>query len=249
MAEALALCPGATTYSGLVAAGVGPGWAKAYDVWLAATVFGTTLSWNVVIAGSLTDALLDLGALRDDAELLGWISDRQLFVLATSAGVLLPLVVLPSFHWLRHISLVALTVMIYVTIAVVVRGAQAAHTGRIPCVGCPPVQLAVGSTEVFSALATFAFAFDVGPCHVPVLAELTLERRRRAGVIFGAVLGIATLMYIIISVFGYLQFSGLVCSNVIESYTGDMLMTVGKLAVMVSILGSYPTATLAARWV
>ena len=36
------------------------------------------------------------------------LSDRQLAVLATSAGVLLPLVALPSFHWLRHAPLLAL---------------------------------------------------------------------------------------------------------------------------------------------
>ena len=233
VAAALEFCPEATTYSGLISAGVGPRWARAYDVWLAATVFGTTLSWNVVIAGSLTDALVDLEVISLDENLLQWLSDRQLAVLATSVGVLWPLVVLPSFHWLRHISLVALTVMIYVTVAVALRGVQAAQVNQIPCDGCPPVELAVGSTEIFSALATFAFSFDVGPCHVPVLAELRHDKRR-AVLIFGPVLAISTLMYLIIAAFGYLQFSSFVCPSVIESFTGDTLMTVGKFGVMVS---------------
>jgi hypothetical protein len=79
-----------------------------------------------------------------------------------------------------------------------------------------------GSTEIFSALATFAFAFDVGPCHVAVLAELPRQARLRwAGAIFAALLGIAGAMYGAIAVFGYLQFTSRVCPNVIESYTGE----------------------------
>ena len=38
-----------------------------------------------------------------------------------------------------------------------------------------------------------------------------------------------------------------VCSNVIETYSGDGLMASGKGMVVFSIVGSYPTATLAAR--
>ena len=35
---------------------------------------GTTLAWNVVIAGSLTDALVDLELIETDASLLTWCS-------------------------------------------------------------------------------------------------------------------------------------------------------------------------------
>ena len=38
----LSLCPNATTYSGLLADSLGPRWAKAYDIWIALTIFGTS---------------------------------------------------------------------------------------------------------------------------------------------------------------------------------------------------------------
>ena len=38
----LSLCPNATTYSGLLIDSLGPRWAKAYDIWIALTVFGTS---------------------------------------------------------------------------------------------------------------------------------------------------------------------------------------------------------------
>ena len=38
----LSLCPNATTYSGLLADALGPRWAKAYDLWIALTIFGTS---------------------------------------------------------------------------------------------------------------------------------------------------------------------------------------------------------------
>ena len=37
---------------------------------------------------------------------------------------------------------------------------------------CAPIQSWAMSTEVFNVLSTLAFAFDVGPSHVPILAEL-----------------------------------------------------------------------------
>lgn len=62
----LNLCPTATTYSGLLADSLGPKWAKAYDVWVAVTVFGTTVAWNVVIAGTLTQLLVRFNAKHDE---------------------------------------------------------------------------------------------------------------------------------------------------------------------------------------
>lgn len=152
---ALSLCPNATTYSGLLNDSLGPRWAKAYDIWIALTIFGTSkdahdpriaqtqmfyamscvahcadvvlvcgclaaIAWNVVIAGTLAQLLVDLEWLR--GEVAGpWTSNRQFFVLVTSSCVLVPLVSIPTFHKLRYISSLSVGAMLFVTFVVVLR--------------------------------------------------------------------------------------------------------------------------------
>ena len=62
-------------------------------------------------------------------------------------------------------------------------GQEAGARNQLPCTTswngtdgdpqpCAPIQSWAMSTEVFNVLSTLAFAFDVGPSHVPILAEL-----------------------------------------------------------------------------
>ena len=57
--------------------------AKAYDVWIGTTIFGTTVAWNVVIAGTLTQLLADIGWLN--ANFSSVIDNRQVRDNATLA--------------------------------------------------------------------------------------------------------------------------------------------------------------------
>ena len=86
------------------------------------TVLGclAAVAWNVVIAGTLTQLLVDLEWLR--GQVAGpWANNRQFFVLVTSGCVLLPLVSIPTFHKLRYISSLSVGAMLFVTFVVVFR--------------------------------------------------------------------------------------------------------------------------------
>ena len=80
----------------------------------------SAVAWNVVIAGTLTQLLVDLDWLVGD--IAGpWANNRQFFVLLTSGCVLLPLVSIPTFHKLRFISSLSVASMLFVTFVVVFR--------------------------------------------------------------------------------------------------------------------------------
>lgn len=85
-----------------------------------ASTCSAAVAWNVVIAGTLTQLLVDLDWLR--GQINGpWANNRQFFVLITSGCVLLPLVSIPTFHKLRYISSLSVGAMVFVTFVVVFR--------------------------------------------------------------------------------------------------------------------------------
>ena len=97
-----------------------------------------------------------------------WGDNRRFFVIMTSGCVLLPLVVIPTFHKLRFISSLSVASMLFVTFVVAFRASQAATRDELPCLSswndaqCAPIRTWVWSSEIFNAISTVAFAFDVG---------------------------------------------------------------------------------------
>ena len=211
---ALEMCPSATTYSGLLTDSLGKRWSLAYDAWIVATIFGTTVAWNSTIANLTENLALDAGFITTDQVLIIGLENRQVLVLASSIFVLWPLVAIPSFHKLRNVSGLALFAMVFVGFIMSLRALQEAARQGLPCKAgegvcwgeectdpegdatpcdaleteedcteaggeewlqreaCEPVALWIWSTQIFNALSTFAFSFDVGPSHVPILSEL-----------------------------------------------------------------------------
>jgi len=108
------------------------------------------------------------------------------------------------------------------------------------------IQLVNFSAELFPVISIISFAFTFHPSIFPIMSEMK-EPSHMQRAVTNAV-AICTIVYFVVSVFGYLTFYDHTNGNILINYPdGDILISIGKIALTIIICFSYPVLGYPAR--
>ena len=106
---------------------------------------------------------------------------------------------------------------------------------------CPGAVEAVRSFSNFlKAFPTFVLAFGCQQNMLALAAELREPSPMRTGIVIGLGIGAALLVYVVVASAGYATFGDLVCSDILNSYPRNGVVTVARLLITLVVLTSYP---------
>jgi len=202
--------------------------------------FFGNLSYSMILADTMVNLLASVGiAVSRTQSLLGF-----------TGIVLLPLCLMKNLASLAPFSLVGITGMLYTTFAMVMRyvsGAYAAPNGKFLATALTaPVFGAAGAKAVFSAKSliltcmlsnAYIAHFNAGK----YLAELKDNTLGRFNQVIAWSFGAAITLYSIITAVGFLTFGAASNGLILNNYSNkDLIMSFSRIAVAISVTGSYP---------
>lgn len=202
--------------------------------------FAGCLTYSMVLADSFKDLLVATGAN----------ASRSTTLLVLSSLVLLPLCLIQNLSSLAPFSLVGLMGIAYTTIAIAVRcfgGAYTLPSGHFlqdlalqPTFGSKGAMAALSpkSFILLSILSTAYIAHFNAPKFYRELRNSTMQR---FNTVVSVSFGISVALYIAVSAMGFLTFGSTVNGSILNNYsTSDLLISVSRFAVALSVVFSYP---------
>mmetsp|Transcript_71841 Transcript_71841/g.208067 ORF Transcript_71841/g.208067 Transcript_71841/m.208067 type:complete len:468 (-) Transcript_71841:22-1425(-) len=202
--------------------------------------FFGNLSYSMILADTMVNLLASVGiAVSRTQSLLGF-----------TGIVLLPLCLMKNLASLAPFSLVGITGMLYTTFAMVMRyvsGAYAVPNGKFLATALTaPVFGKAGAKAVLSAKSliltcmlsnAYIAHFNAGK----YLAELKNNTLGRFNQVIAWSFGAAITLYSIITAVGFLTFGAASNGLILNNYSNkDLLMSFSRIAVAISVTGSYP---------
>ena len=95
-------------------------------------------------------------------------------------------------------------------------------------------------SNFLKAFPTFVLAFGCQQNMLALAAELREPSPVRTGIVIGLGIGAALLVYVVVASAGYATFGDLVCSDILNSYPRNGVVTVARLLITLVVLTSYP---------
>lgn len=202
--------------------------------------FFGNLSYSMILADTMVNLMASAGVAVS----------RTQSLLGVTGIVLLPLCLMKNLASLAPFSLIGITGMLYTTFAMFARyvgGTYAAPGGKfLASALTAPVFGNAGATAAFSAksliltcmLSNAYIAHFNAPKYLAELKNNTIGRFNQVIVwSFGA----AVALYSTITALGFLTFGAASNGLILNNYsTQDVLMSLARIAVAVSVTGSYP---------
>ncbi|PRP89167.1 putative sodium-coupled neutral amino acid transporter 10-like [Planoprotostelium fungivorum] len=196
-------------------------------------LFGT-LSAYCKIMGDLAYPVAEY-ALHDH-----WYTDARTLSAALLVFIVLPLAFFSKIHQLEKTSILAILSVLVVLFLVVFRSIQhLVHNGT-------------GSVHIFRfenikgiarSVPLFAFAAGCQTQIIPIFNELKPALRERNAIKPIVYLSNANCfaVYVIIAVFGYLQFGGETCDNIVSNYAdSDIIAIIGRVSMAAHVALAFP---------
>jgi amino acid permease len=238
---------GVKTYKDLAIHVFGIPGALTIDVCLILFLYGTLTGYIVII----TDLLLPFFADVFDVEQPDVLSTGELIVeekwrilLAVCVVFLLlvPLSLLPRIDFLKYTSGLALVCISYIIVVIAI-----AAVSEIVEVSnaTSSITYAHFSIELFAAAPVITFAFAFQTSLFPVRREMKEPERIKSLVTWSVV--ISGCMYVTVGVLGYLAFLDDVESNILLNFDRNLPVQLGKIALVIVLVFSYPLMNFACR--
>jgi len=203
-----------------------PSLAVVFDVAIAFKCFGVCISY-LVIVGDLMPMV---------AAYFGF-ETGSLFWLVVAMLIVVPISFYRNLDSLKTASLIALSSVVYLVIIVVghfLRGDTVDQKG--PVAYFEPK----GFSNVVSTIPIIVFAFTCAQNMYAAVNELESRTPKSLIQITLATTGISAGVYILVGLTGYLSFGDNVSDNVISMYAQSVWSTLGRFAIVVLVLFSYP---------
>jgi amino acid permease len=202
--------------------------------------FAGNLSYSMILADTFVNLLATLGiAITRTQSLLG-----------VTGAVLLPLCLLKNLSSLAPFSLVGIIGMLYTTLAMAIRyfgKAYAADGGRFVATAlAAPSFGTIGASGALSAKSLILMCMlsnaYIAHFNAPkFLAELKDNTMSRFNQVIAWSFGTSIGLYAIITALGFLTFGSASNGLILNNYSNkDLLMSISRVAVAVSITCSYP---------
>jgi amino acid permease len=204
-----------------------------FDAAIAIKCFGVGVSYLIII-GDLMPAVFQ-GFIGGEPN-YDFLVDRHFWVTAFML-IIIPLSYLRRLDSLKYTSFAALACIGYLVVLVLyhfIKGDTMADRGPIRI-----IQWA-GAVPTLSSLPVTIFAFT---CHQNMFSILNEIRDNShfntTSVIFASIGGAAS-TYILVAITGYLSFGNSVSGNIIGMYPPGLWATIGRAAIVILVMFSYP---------
>lgn len=210
-----------------------PSLAILFDVAIGLKCFGVCTSYLVII-GNLMPMVTDFFNFHTS----------QLFWLVVATGIITPLSFKRSLESLKTASLIALSSVVYLVIIVVghyLKGDTVDQRGSISIVAPQDFQSVVSTTPII------VFAFTCAQNMFSAVNELNEKNMKSIIRVSVACVSVSVIVYITVGLTGYLSFGNNVTDNVISMYAQSVWSTLGRFAIVILVLFSYPIMSHPAR--
>ncbi|SZF05753.1 unnamed protein product [Blumeria hordei] len=210
-----------------------PNAAVLFDAAIAIKCFGVGVSYLIIIGDLMPGVIRGLGE-NSDASL--YLVDRQFWITAFML-VVTPLAFLRRLDSLKYTSIVALVSIGYLFILVVYHFTKGdTMTGR----GEIRVVKWAGLIPTLESFPVVVFAYTCHQNMFSILNEIRNNSLKSTTSIITISIGSASVIYTIVATTGYLSFGNQVLGNIVGMYVPSIASTIGKAAIVILSVFSYP---------
>ncbi|KAL3470985.1 transmembrane amino acid transporter protein-domain-containing protein [Aspergillus californicus] len=210
-----------------------PNAAVIFDAAIAIKCFGVGVSYLIII-GDLMPGVVQ-GFIGGDPA-YDFLVDRHFWVTAFML-IIIPLSYLRRLDSLKYTSIAALVSMGYLVILVVyhfIKGDTKADRGPIRVIHW------AGAVPTLSSFPVIVFAFTCHQNMFSILNEIKSSSHFRTTAVVFASIGSSATTYILVAITGYLSFGNSVGGNIVGMYSPGLWATIGKTAIVILVMFSYP---------
>lgn len=211
-----------------------PNAAVVFDAAIAIKCFGVGVSYLIII-GDLMPGVVR--GFADESILVPFLVDRRFWVTAFMLMVI-PLSFLRRLDSLKYTSVVALISIGYLVILVVY------HFGAKDTIDHyeTPIRYFkwAGPLQTLSSFPIIVFAYTCHQNMFSILNEISDNSHFRTTSVIVASIGSAAAIYILVAITGYLSFGNEVGGNIVAQYTPSLSTTIGRAAIVILVMFSYP---------
>ncbi|KAG0222803.1 hypothetical protein BGX31_008851 [Mortierella sp. GBA43] len=216
-----------------------------FDLAIAIKCFGVGISYLIIIGQLMPGVVKSLSGMafvavggNGDGDMdpaLWFLIDRR-FWITMFMGIIAPLSFLRKLDSLKSTSALALGAVVYLVFIVV-------YYYSNPQQPLPPaedIRLVNFSPQFLTTLPIFVFAFT---CHQNIFSvynELSDNGQSMLNRIITTSIGSAAGVYHVIGILGYLTFGSITGSNIIQMYESTLLVTIGRIAIVILVVFSFP---------
>ncbi|KAK9457481.1 transmembrane amino acid transporter protein-domain-containing protein [Dipodascopsis uninucleata] len=209
-----------------------PSLSSLFDAAIAVKCFGVGVSYLIIIGDLMPQVIHDfLPSVTEESFL-----ESRHFWISLFMFVLVPLCFLRKLDSLKYTSIVALLAIGYLSILVVAHwfiGDTIDYRGSLSMY---PSSL----SGVLSTLPIVVFGFTCHQNMFSIVNELSDNRHGSVFFIIFSSIGSAIFLYTLVGITGYLSFGDNAAGNIIGMYPSSFTSAVGRAAIVVLVLFSYP---------
>lgn len=206
-----------------------------FDLAIAVKCFGVGISYLVVIGDLVPKICQSLinNAYLDEHQLL---LERNFWITFFMLLVVVPLSFLKKLDSLKYASMVALSSVVYLVILVFVHFLKNDIVDKGPVRVFKPYSI----SSIFASFPIFVFAYTCHQNMFSLVNELEDKSSKNINKVIVSAIGVAMTLYVIVGLTGYLSFGDNVEPNVIVGYSHAISSTVGRIAIVILVMLSYP---------
>ncbi|GAB7359643.1 hypothetical protein MBLNU230_g6824t1 [Neophaeotheca triangularis] len=212
-----------------------PNAAVVFDGAIAVKCFGVGVSYLIIIGDLMPGVVRGLAG-GEGGEVVGWAVDRQFWVTAFML-IVIPLSFLRRLDSLKYTSIIALVSIGYLIVLVVyhfAKGDTMAERGDVHVIQWQ------GLVATLSSFPVIVFAYTCHQNMFSILNEIGDNRPVRTTGVVTASIGTAASIYILVAITGYLSYGDNILGNIVAQYSPTIASTIGKAAIVVLVMFSYP---------
>lgn len=211
-----------------------PNAAVVFDAAIAIKCFGVGVSYLIII-GDLMPGVVR--GFADESSLVPFLVDRRFWVTAFML-IVIPLAFLRRLDSLKYTSVVALISIGYLVILVVYHFAAKDTIDHYET----PLRYVkwAGPIQTLSSFPVIVFAYTCHQNMFSILNEIADNSHFRTTSVIVASIGSAALIYVLVAITGYISFGNEVGGNIVAQYTPSLSTTIGRAAIVILVMFSYP---------
>lgn len=206
-----------------------PALSVAFDVAIATQCFGCAISYLVLIGDIMPTIITNLPFL--DAE------HYRTFWIVASAILCVPLSFLKNLDSLKYSSILGLVAIGYMAFLVIIHylvgDIPDSYKGEL-------ILFPLSATNVFSTFSIVVFAFTGHQNMFSIINEAADKSLTSLTTLVNLAILVASALFIVVGLAGYLSFGSLVNGNIILLYPAALSTTFGKLCIVFMVVFSFP---------
>ncbi|KAK4544663.1 hypothetical protein LTR36_003912 [Oleoguttula mirabilis] len=209
-----------------------PNAAVIFDAAIAVKCFGVGVSYLIIIGDLMPGVVRGFGEPGEAVFLV----ERRFWVTAFML-IVIPLSFLRRLDSLKYTSVIALVSIAYLVVLVVYHyaaGDTLADRGEVNIIKWQ------GAISTLASFPVIVFAYTCHQNMFSILNELSTPTPTRTTAVVGASIGSAASIYILVAITGYLSFGSNILGNIVAQYTPSVASTIGRAAIVVLVMFSYP---------